>query len=83
VLEYHAEHLPVGVGMLAVTRALERLEPAHAVGTRPPVTCGAASHAPAGRQAIRAALEAERGEGWWDAEAMRHCYGGGRADPFR
>jgi creatinine amidohydrolase/Fe(II)-dependent formamide hydrolase-like protein len=35
------------------------------------------------RQAIFAAVEAERGEGWWGAEAMRRYYEGGGMDPFR
>jgi creatinine amidohydrolase len=148
VMEYHAEHLPVGVDMLAVTLALERLEEAHEVVILPAFAYGAASHAVAGpegtgtlhvpanvltglaeslftallrvgfrnihavihhqtedvaqgmptdlafrlgaRQAIMATLEAERGEGWWGAEAMRHYYDGGGADydgggadPFR
>jgi len=50
VQEYHGEHLPVGVDLLAVTRCLERLEAE--VGDRvillPAFGYGAASHAVAG-----------------------------------
>jgi creatinine amidohydrolase/Fe(II)-dependent formamide hydrolase-like protein len=141
VMEYHGEHLPVGMDMLAVTRALDRLEALAEVVILPAFPFGAASHAVAGpegtgtlhlpsqvltglaealfasllragfrnihavihhqtedfgqgmptdlafrlggRQAIFAAVEAEKGEGWWGAEAMRHYYGGGGVDPFR
>jgi creatinine amidohydrolase/Fe(II)-dependent formamide hydrolase-like protein len=141
VMEYHGEHLPVGMDMLAVTRALDRLEAMAEVVILPAFAYGAASHAVAGpegtgtldlpsqvltglaealfsallrtgfrnihavihhqtedfgqgmptdlafrlgaRQAIMAAVEAERGEGWWGAEAMRHYYDGGGVDPFR
>jgi creatinine amidohydrolase len=140
VMEYHGEHLPVGMDMLAVTRALDRLEAEAEVVILPAFPYGAASHAVAGpsgtgtlhlpsqvltglaealfmallragfrnihavihhqtedfgqgmptdlafrlgaRQAIFAAVEAERGEGWWGAEAMRHYYDGGGVDPF-
>lgn len=141
VMEYHAEHLPVGMDLLAVTRALDRLETTQEVVILPPFAYGAASHAVAGpegtgtlhlpapllaglaealfaallavgfrnihavihhqtedfaqgmptdlalrlgaRQAIFAALESERGPGWWGAEAMRSYYDTGGADPFR
>lgn len=141
VMEYHGEHLPVGMDMLAVTRALDRLETMAEVVILPPFPYGAASHAVAGpegtgtlhlpsqvltglaealfaallrtgfrnihavihhqtedfgqgmptdlafrlgaRQAIFAAVEVEKGAGWWGAEAMRQYYDGGGVDPFR
>ena len=46
VQEYHGEHLPVGVDLLAVTRCLDRLE--GEVIVLPPFAYGAASHAVAG-----------------------------------
>lgn len=140
VMEYHGEHLPVGMDMLAVSCALNRLEALAEVVILPAFAYGAASHAVAGpegtgtlhlpsqaltglaealfgallrvgfrnihavihhqtedfgqgmptdlafrlgaRQAIFAAVEAERGAGWWGAEAMRHYYDGGGVDPF-
>lgn len=140
VMEYHGEHLPVGMDLLAVTRALDRLEAEAELVILPPFAYGAASHAVAGpegtgtlhlpsealtafaaalftallragfrnihalihhqsedfaqgmptdlafrlaaRQAIMATVEAERGLGWWGAEAMRHYYDGGGVDPF-
>ena len=50
VQEYHGEHLPVGVDLLAVTRCLDRLESAepNALILLPPFAYGAASHAVAG-----------------------------------
>ncbi len=48
VLEYHGEHLPVGMDMLAVTHALDRLEAAHELVRLPAFPYGAASHAVAG-----------------------------------
>lgn len=142
VMEYHGEHLPVGMDTLAVTRALDRLEAAHDIVLLPPFPYGAASHTVAGpagtgtlhipsqaltalaealftallrtgfrnihavihhqtedfhgqgmptdlafrlgaRQAIFAQVEAERGEGWWGTDAMRHYYEGSGIDPFR
>jgi creatinine amidohydrolase len=141
VMEYHAEHLPVGMDTLAVTRALDRLEAEAEVVILPAFPYGAASHAVAGpvgtgtlhlrsqvlaglaealfaallragfrnihavihhqtedfgqgmptdlafrlgaRQAIFAAVEAEKGDGWWGAEEMRQYYEGGGVDPFR
>ena len=50
VQEYHGEHLPVGVDLLAVTRAVERLEaeaPERLI-LLPAFAYGAASHAVAG-----------------------------------
>ncbi len=47
-MEYHGEHLPVGMDMLAVTRALDRLEQAQEIVLLPPFAYGAASHAVAG-----------------------------------
>jgi len=46
VLEYHGEHLPSGVDLLAVTEVLDRL--GDAVVVLPPFAYGAASHAVAG-----------------------------------
>ena len=50
VQEYHGEHLPVGVDLLAVTRCLERLEveAADRIILLPAFGYGAASHAVAG-----------------------------------
>lgn len=50
VQEYHGEHLPLGVDLLAVTRTAERLEAAHPGGLilLPAFAYGAASHAVAG-----------------------------------
>ena len=50
VQEYHGEHLPVGVDLLAVTRSLDRLESVapDALIILPPFAYGAASHAVAG-----------------------------------
>ena len=50
VQEYHGEHLPVGVDLLAVTRCLERLEAAapERLILLPSFAYGAASHAVAG-----------------------------------
>jgi len=50
VQEYHGEHLPVGVDLLAVTRAVERLEAEapERVIILPSFAYGAASHAVAG-----------------------------------
>lgn len=46
VMEYHGQHLPAGVDLLAVTEVLRRL--GDAVITLPPFAYGAASHAVAG-----------------------------------
>ena len=46
VMEYHGQHLPAGVDLLAVTEVLDRL--GDAVITLPPFAYGAASHAVAG-----------------------------------
>lgn len=46
VLEYHGQHLPSGVDLLAVTETLERL--GDQIITLPPFAYGAASHAVAG-----------------------------------
>lgn len=46
VLEYHGQHLPSGVDLLAVTETLARL--GHGIITLPPFAYGAASHAVAG-----------------------------------
>ena len=50
VQEYHGEHLPLGVDLLAVTRCLDRLEAAapHSLILLPAFAYGAASHAVAG-----------------------------------
>ena len=50
VLEYHGEHLPLGVDLLAVTRCLDRLEAAapDRLILLPSFAYGAASHAVAG-----------------------------------
>lgn len=46
VMEYHGQHLPAGVDLLAVTGVLDRL--GDAIITLPPFAYGAASHAVAG-----------------------------------
>ncbi|WP_149588298.1 creatininase family protein [Tabrizicola flagellatus] len=46
VLEYHGQHLPAGVDLLAVTQVLDRL--GDRIITLPPFAYGAASHAVAG-----------------------------------
>lgn len=46
VMEYHGQHLPAGVDLLAVTQVLDRL--GGAIITLPPFAYGAASHAVAG-----------------------------------
>jgi creatinine amidohydrolase/Fe(II)-dependent formamide hydrolase-like protein len=46
VMEYHGQHLPAGVDLLAVTEVLDRL--GDAIITLPPFAYGAASHAVAG-----------------------------------
>ena len=46
VMEYHGQHLPAGVNLLAVTEVLERL--GDEIITLPPFAYGAASHAVAG-----------------------------------
>jgi creatinine amidohydrolase/Fe(II)-dependent formamide hydrolase-like protein len=46
VMEYHGEHLPAGVDLLAVTGVLERLD--KEIVVLPPFAYGAASHAVAG-----------------------------------
>lgn len=46
VMEYHGQHLPAGVDLLAVTEVLARL--GDAIITLPPFAYGAASHAVAG-----------------------------------
>jgi creatinine amidohydrolase/Fe(II)-dependent formamide hydrolase-like protein len=48
VQEYHGEHLPVGMDLLAVTETLARL--GHEIVILPPFAWGAASHAVAGPQ---------------------------------
>jgi creatinine amidohydrolase len=48
VMEYHGEHLPVGMDLLAVTRSLERLEREAEIVILPAFAFGAASHAVAG-----------------------------------
>jgi creatinine amidohydrolase/Fe(II)-dependent formamide hydrolase-like protein len=48
VMEYHGEHLPVGMDTLAVTRAFDRLETQAEVVILPAFPFGAASHAVAG-----------------------------------
>ena len=48
VLEYHGEHLAVGMDTLAVTRVLEHLEREADIVILPPFYYGAASHAVAG-----------------------------------
>jgi len=45
VMEYHGEHLPVGMDLLAVTRALDRLAAERAIVLLPAFAYGAASHA--------------------------------------
>lgn len=44
VLEYHGEHMAVGMDTLAVTRVLDRLEPEMDIVILPPFTYGAASY---------------------------------------
>ena len=48
VLEYHGEHLPVGLDTLVVIKALEALEPEMDLVVLPPFFYGAASYAVAG-----------------------------------
>jgi creatinine amidohydrolase/Fe(II)-dependent formamide hydrolase-like protein len=48
VMEYHGEHLAVGMDTLAVTRALDRLERDMEIVLLPAIPYGAASHAVAG-----------------------------------
>ena len=48
VLEYHGEHLPLGMDTLAVTRILDRLEAERELIILPAFHYGAASHAVAG-----------------------------------
>lgn len=48
VLEYHGEHLAVGMDTLAVTRVLDRLEREADIVILPPFYYGASSHAVAG-----------------------------------
>lgn len=48
VLEYHGEHLGLGMDTLAVTRVLDRLEEKHDIVILPAFYHGAASHAVAG-----------------------------------
>jgi creatinine amidohydrolase/Fe(II)-dependent formamide hydrolase-like protein len=45
VMEYHGEHLPVGMDLLAVTRLLERLEDEAEIVLLPAFAYGTASHA--------------------------------------
>lgn len=45
VMEYHGEHLPVGMDLLAVSRALDRLAAERAIVLLPAFAYGAASHA--------------------------------------
>ena len=45
VLEYHGEHMGVGMDTLAVTRVLDRLEAEIDMVILPPFTYGAASYA--------------------------------------
>jgi len=61
VQEYHGEHLPLGVDLLAVTRCLDRLEaetPDRLI-LLPPFAYGAASHAVAGPESFTLHLGAE------------------------
>jgi creatinine amidohydrolase len=61
VLEYHGDHLPVGMDTLAVTKALERLEAERPLVILPAFHYGAASHAvepPEGRGTVH--VDAER-----------------------
>lgn len=48
VMEYHGEHLPAGMDLLAVTETLARLEREAEIVILPPFAWGAASHAVAG-----------------------------------
>lgn len=61
VQEYHGEHLPLGVDLLAVTRCLDRLEvesPERLI-LLPPFAYGAASHAVEGPEFFSLAVDAE------------------------
>ena len=61
VQEYHGEHLPLGVDLLAVTRCLDRLEaeaPDRLI-LMPPFAYGAASHAVEGPEFFSLAVDAE------------------------
>ncbi len=59
VQEYHGEHLPLGVDLLAVTRCLDRLEAEapQSLIILPPFAYGAASHAVAGPKAFNLHLD--------------------------
>jgi creatinine amidohydrolase len=57
VQEYHGEHLPVGMDLLAVTEVLERLEPEIVI--LPPFAWGAASFAVAGPESGTVHVAAE------------------------
>lgn len=61
VQEYHGEHLPIGVDLLAVTRCLDRLEaeaPDRLI-LLPPFAYGAASHAVSGPEDFTLHLDAQ------------------------
>jgi creatinine amidohydrolase/Fe(II)-dependent formamide hydrolase-like protein len=51
VMEYHGEHMGVGMDLLAVTRVLDRLEREAEVVILPPFAYGAASYAVEARKA--------------------------------
>ncbi len=61
VLEYHGEHLPVGMDTFAVTGVLDRLEAEGPLVILPPFTYGAASYAvavPEGNGTVQVSAEA-------------------------
>jgi creatinine amidohydrolase len=94
VLEYHGEHMAVGMDTLAVTCALDVLEKEAELVILPPFyyqTENFATGMPTdlafkfgARQAIFAFLEKTRGEGWWGNAAMSDYYAqqAGGDDPF-
>lgn len=61
VQEYHGEHLPLGVDLLAVTRCLDRLdaETPEALILMPPFAYGAASHAVEGPEFFSLHVDAQ------------------------
>lgn len=60
VMEYHGEHLPLGMDLLAVTRALDRLAAGAEIVLMPPFAYGAASHAVAAPEG-RGTLDVDAG----------------------
>jgi hypothetical protein len=75
VLEYHGEHLPLGMDLLAVTRVLDRLEaevPGRIV-IFPPFAYGAASYAVAGPEGTGTVHLDAGGDPAHGADALRRA----------